>query len=336
MATGDHPETATSIAEEIGLGGAKINAVSQSEINLMNDEEFEQAIMNSNVFARVNPDTKYSLAKELQEKGEIVAMTGDGVNDAPALKQANIGIAMGIIGTDVARDSANIILANDNFNTIIDAIEQGRLVFRNLRQATTYLLSTNTAEMVTIIITLILGMPVPLVAIQILWMNIVTDGFNGAALATEPAHGDLLNTNPKDPNEGILNKKSLGFIAIASLTMSILAVSVFYFNYETNLQKARTLVFVIMNFTQLFNFLSMRSLRLSFFKIGAFSSKWVNLAWLTSFSLILIALNFEPLRQALDFSKISSLEIVIIFSLSSLSFWFVEIYKKLLSVSENI
>lgn len=326
MITGDHKETAIAIAKEIGMVGN--NSLSQSEIDSLSEEDFYDLIKKTTIFSRINPETKLRIVETLQKQGHVVAMTGDGINDAPALKKSDIGISMGIIGTDVARESSEMILTDDNFTSIVNAVEEGRIVFRNVRNASTYLVSTNIAESITIILSLILKLPLPLLPIHLLWMNVITDGFNGISLAFEKSHNTALSEKPKPKNENILNKEIIPYILIVSLVMTISTISFFiYFNNNYGINKAMTAAFVTMNICQLFNVFNMRSMHKSLFEIGLFKNKYVIFSVLFSL-LCLFSLIFIPLFQSFfNFELLSWLELLIIFLVSSLVLITGEIYK---------
>ncbi len=327
MKTGDHKETAIAIAKEIGLVKGKALALNEKELMKMSNEEFKEAVKNVDIFARVNPKMKMKIVKTLQEQGEIVAMTGDGVNDAPALKSADIGIAMGIIGTDVARESSEIVLTNDNFSSIVDAIEEGRIVFQNVRQTSFYLVTTNVAEDVTIISSLAMGFPLPLIPIQLLYLNLVTDGINEIALAMEPGHHDVLNQKPRDKKEKILNKELIPFLILTAGLMAIATIYLFQHFLFQGLDKARTVAFVSMSMFQLFNVLNMRSLKKSLFKIGIFSNKFLFLS-LTISLLAMIAVIYIPwISGIFQFVPLGLKEFLLITLIASSVFMFGEIYK---------
>lgn len=331
MATGDHKETALAIACEVGIISEKQKlqqkALDDKEISSMSDKELESALEEYNVFSRLTPKSKFRIAKLLQNKGHIVAMTGDGVNDGPALKKADIGISMGIVGTDVARESSDIVLTDDNFSSIINAIEEGRLVFNNTRQSSFFLITTNFAEYLSMLGALLIGLPLPLLARQLLWLNLVTDGVPNLALAAEPKHHDLLNEKPRNKNENILSKEIIPFLIM--ITILMVGISFFLFNQYLNqsLEKARTTVFLGLAFTQMFNAINLRSLKKSIFKIRLFSSKPFN--WALSISVILtfLVIYIPSIRNAFDFVIISPLEMLFIISLSSIVFLAGEIYK---------
>ncbi len=334
MTTGDHRGTAVAIAREVGIldnfsDEPEKVSLTEEELNKMSKQEFNQAVSEINVFARLTPNMKLRIAESLQEKGEIVAMTGDGVNDAPALKKADIGIAMGIIGTDVARESSEIILADDNFASIVNAIEEGRIVFTNTRQTSTFLVTTNFAEHATLIASLILFVQLPLLPTQILWLNLVTDGVSGLALANEPGHGNTLKEPPRKKNEGILSKEILPFLLLMTVVMTVLTIAFFsyHLSVDGDIDKARTAAFTIMAFTQLFNVLNMRSMKLSIFKIGFFSNKYVPICLLAAIFLQFIAIYF--LDSVFHFARLDFHEVVLIFIFSSFVLWFGEIYKYL-------
>ena len=203
MITGDHGATARAIAQQLKLVNTD-DVLTGVELEEMSEEVLSQRVLDVDIYARVNPEHKLRLVRLLQEHGLIVAMTGDGVNDAPALKQADVGISMGIMGTDVARDSSDLVLADDNFATVVNAVEEGRIVFTNSRQTSFFLVTTNIAESVTLLVSILLGLPLPLTATQILWLNLVTDGVTDMALATEPGHGEIMKASPLKKNENIL------------------------------------------------------------------------------------------------------------------------------------
>lgn len=330
MMTGDHKLTATSIAKKIGILEIENekNSLSQLELEALSPIEFVEAVKNVNVFARLTPKMKLEITTELQRQGQIVAMTGDGVNDAPALKKADVGISMGLIGTDVAREASDMVLVDDNFVTIIKAIEQGRVVFSNIKRSVYYLISTNIAESITILTALILGLPAPLVASQILWMNLVTDGVNGIAIATEKENGEELQQKPRPKKEGILTKSILPYILSISGIMLVFSILAFQYFLPTSLDKARTAVLVVMSFTQLFNVLNMRSLTQSSFKVGLFGNKYVNFGVSFSTLLIILSVYWTPLAAGLKHAPLQPLEFLILFVISSTSLWFGEIYKK--------
>ncbi len=330
MATGDHRGTAFAIAREVGLiDGDKPDGLvyTQNDLEKMSEAEFSAAVERALVFARLTPNMKLRIAEALQAKGQVIAMTGDGVNDAPALKKADIGIAMGIAGTDVARESADMVLADDNFASIVNAIEEGRTVFINTRQASTFLITTNFAENVTIICTMLMGLPLPLITTQILWLNLVTDGVSGTPLAFEPVHKGVLDEGVRDRSENILNKTMAPFLVLIVGLMTLGTVAVFSLLLDEGIEKARTGAFAVMAFTQVFNVFNMRSLKHSVFEIGFFGNKYLLWGVLASFVLTLTVLYLPWLQHVFTFVSLDISELLLIIGFSSLVLWFGEIYK---------
>lgn len=328
MATGDHAETALSIGKKVGIvreGREKV--YTDAQLSKMSEEEFDQAISEADVFSRLTPLMKLKIAKSLQKQGSLIAMTGDGVNDAPALKQANIGIAMGIMGTDVAKDASMMVLADDNFATIVKAVEQGRIVFNNARRTSFFLVTTNFAEILTLIVAVSMGMSMPLTATQILWINLVTDGFCDKALATEQGKGNELQAPPIDPKENILNKTIYPFLIINVLIMTTLAITAYLWYLPYGIDKARTMVFITMAFSQLFNTFNMRNLTGSTFKIGLFSNKWVNYALLVSVLIQILIIEIPFFSNLFKFQVVPVEEFLFWVVLSSSVFWVTEIFK---------
>ena len=327
MATGDHKRTAVAIAKELGLDYK--NAISEEELVGIPEKEFEKIVEAYNVFARVSPETKMRIAEILQKQGEIVAMTGDGVNDAPALKKADVGIAMGIIGTDAARESAQIILTDDNFATIIDAIEEGRLVFRNVQKVGAFLLSTNFAEGATILATMAIGLPLPLLPTQILWLNLVTDSLAGFPLAGELAHENLLKERPKSFQENILSKRTFPFMILMIIVMVIGAIIIFKVTLPLGIEKARTLAFLFIAFSQLFNVLNLRSLEKSVFRMNPFSNKYLVFGLGAALLANVLVVYVPKMREIFHLEAVSAKEFLIILLVSFLIIIFAEIYKML-------
>lgn len=278
------------------------------------------------VFARVSPGMKLRIAEHLQQQGHLIAMTGDGVNDAPALKRADVGISMGIRGTDVAKDASQIVLSDDNFATIVKAIKEGRIVFQNVRQTSYFLLTTNFAMVSTIITAIAIGWPFPLTPTHILWVNLVTDGVMELGLATERGHNDIMKQKPQPRNVNILSRNVVPYLIIMSVVMLALALSVFRF-YLPNEATARTAIFFAIAMTQVFNTFNMRSLKLSVFEIGLFSNKWVNIAFVVSLTLQLLVVHVPFLRQLFHFGPISWTDTLVIILLSSVVVWAGELYK---------
>lgn len=285
MITGDHLETAKAIAKEIGIKGKAITGL---ELERMSDAELKEKILEIGVFARVNPEHKVRILKAFKAQGKTVAMTGDGVNDAPALKLADIGIAMGIAGTDVAKEASEMVLADDHFSTIVGAIREGRRVFDNIRKFVLYLLSSNSGEILTILIAMLLALPLPLLAIHILWINLITDGLPALALGVEREEKGIMRRPPRKAHEHLVEFPHLIFIILVGLVMAIGTISIFLaFNPWKNLAKAQTIAFITLVLYQLFNVLNCRS-KDSIFKIGFFTNK--NLLMAIGFSILTLIL----------------------------------------------
>ncbi|MBU1204144.1 MAG: HAD-IC family P-type ATPase [Nanoarchaeota archaeon] len=332
MTTGDHKSTALAIAREVGIVNVKKNSkypqvLTENELTGLSPDKFKETIQNVSVFARLTPSMKMKIAQALQDQGHIVAMTGDGINDAPALKKADIGISMGIIGTDVARESSDLVLADDNFASIVNAIEEGRIVFINTRNASSFLVTTNFAETITLLTAIIFGYPLPLLPTQILWLNLVTDGTAGVALALEPKHDSVIEQRPRNPKENVLSKEILPFVLIMVFTMGCLTLLVFSRFLPQTIEKARTGAFTVMAFTQIFNVLNMRSTKKSFFKIGFFSNRFLVFSLPASIAAILFAIYLPFLQRIFGFTPLHITEVVLIITMSSLVLIFGEIYK---------
>jgi magnesium-transporting ATPase (P-type) len=277
MITGDHAVTARTIAKKLGIGGKDPKVITGRELEVMDDEELFQKVQEIDVYARVSPNHKLRITRQLIRAGEIVAVTGDGVNDAPALKAAHIGVAMGKGGTDVAREASDMVLADDNFTSIFHAVEEGRIVFDNLRKVTFFLIPTGIAAILTILGSILLGLPLPYLPAQLLWINLVTNGLQDVALAFEPGEKDVLSRPPRDPKEGIMNRTLIVRTALVSLLISAGVLYEFWWALDqgVSLERARTLAMTVMVFFQFFQAWNSRSEIQSVFTINPMSNPFL-------------------------------------------------------------
>jgi Ca2+-transporting ATPase len=278
MITGDHPLTASTIARELGML-KNWRVVSGRDLEAMSDDEFKQQVADIGVYARVSPADKLRVVKAWQQRGQIVAMTGDGVNDAPALKKADVGIAMGITGTDVSKEAAGMTLLDDNFATIVASVEEGRIVFGNIKKYLMYLLSCNVGEIVLLAGAVIVGFPLPLSAVQILYVNLATDGLPALALAVDPPEPDLMLRNPRDPRIGIFTRPVVMMLLVGGLWSAIVNMALFTWLLRSGrpLSEVMALTFVTLVLIQFFNAYNCRSDRLSIVR-QPFANRWLNMA----------------------------------------------------------
>ena len=299
MITGDYPNTARAIAEEIGLLRPGRKVMTGADLNDLSDEDMLENVQVTDVYARVSPEHKMRIVDALRSNKEVVAMTGDGVNDAPAIKRADIGVAMGITGTDVAKGTADMVLTDDNYASIVSAVEQGRVIYSNIRKFVYYLLSCNAAEIMIIFLAIVFGWPVPLTAIQLLWLNLVTDGAPALALGTEPGDPDIMDRPPRPPEENIINKyMQIGIlvqtIAITAVTLGAFAIGRYI--DPDHIEFAETMAFVTLSISELFRAYTARSEFYPLLKIGLFKNKIMNWAVLGSLVLIMLVV-YVPFLQ---------------------------------------
>jgi len=333
MLTGDQLGTAVAIGKEVGLFDGEDAAgqvFTEVEVVEADDTSFRDMLSRAAIFARVSPETKLRIVGEFQKQGRTVAMTGDGVNDAPALKKASIGISMGIIGTDVSKEVSDMVLADDNFISIVNAIEEGRIVFRNIKQTVAYLFMTNMGEVTTVLASILMGLPLPLLPAQILWMNLVTDGFPDIALATEREHGEILDEPPRRPDTPIISKNVLILTALVSVFMCVGTLSLFVWALRTgDVAYARTIAFTTMAVFQLWNVFNMRSARTSIFRLGLTSNLYVLASVVASLLLQLAVLYLPLLQTVFRTMPLGLTDWILITAVTSTVFFAVEFYKYL-------
>jgi Ca2+-transporting ATPase len=268
MLTGDHPATAAAIAEKLGFPCSDKRSMTGTELTALSDEDLEAQVENVRVYARVNPEQKIRIVHALQAKGHFVAMTGDGVNDAPALKAATIGVAMGRRGTEVAREAAEVVLLDDSFETIVAAVREGRRIYDDIRKFIRYTMTSNSGEIWVLVLAPLLGMPLPLLPLQILWINLVTDGLPGLALSAEPAERGIMRRKPRPPEESILSGGMATHILFVGLLIGGLTLATQRWFWQRGYEEWQTMVFTVLVVAQLFNCLAIRSEHDSIFRIG--------------------------------------------------------------------
>jgi len=337
MITGDHPLTAVNIARQLGIS-SNDRVMTGRELAGRGPRELEPLIADVSVFARVAPSDKLHIVQALQNQNEVVAMTGDGVNDAPALKQAHIGVAMGQIGTDVSKEASEMVLLDDNFATIVNAVEEGRIVYDNIRKFVKYTMTSNAGEVWVMVLGPLLGMPLPLLPLQILWVNLVTDGLPGLALAIEPAERSTMRRPPLPVGEHIMGRGMWRDIAWVGLLMGFVSLSFGYFSWthggaeETHW---RTIVFTVLTLSQMGNAMAIRSSHDSLFRIGLFSNPAILGAVLLTFALQMCVLYVPWLQRVFHTNPLSMFELAICVGLSSVVFIAIETQKWILRRNDS-
>jgi len=331
MVTGDHKLTALAIAKEIGLLKEDSLVLTGAELDRMGEKEYGEVVEQVAVYARVSPEHKLKIVKALKKRGHIVAVTGDGVNDAPALKYSDIGISMGITGTEVAKEASDMVLADDNFTTIVAAIEEGRGIYDNIKKYLTYLLSCNIGEILVMLVAGLLGWPLPLLAVQILWVNLTTDGLPAIALGVDPPDPDIMDRPPRDPQESIFTKPIKIIIGFVALVMTLVLVSLFGWALNNRgVVEAQTLVFATMVFFELARSYSSRSQRHPVLKIGIFKNRFLNIAVFSSIILQLLVIEVPAFDIIFETAPLSLSDWALILPLSLTGFLGTEIIKYLL------
>jgi P-type Ca2+ transporter type 2C len=337
MITGDHQLTAQAIAEDLGISTPGGSVVTGKELEVMDQRELEQTVKSVNVYARVAPEHKLRIVQALQAGNQIVAMTGDGVNDAPALKQADIGIAMGITGTDVSKEASDMVLLDDNFATIVAATEEGRVVYTNIRRFIKYILGSNIGEVIVIAVSPLIaaGAGVPLTPLQILWMNLVTDGLPALALAVEPAEPNVMNRPPNNPQESIF-ARGLGLymvrigIVLATITVALMIWAYRYTHapgYTGDVESWKTMVFTTLCLAQMGHAIAIRSNTQLTYQLNPFTNVylWASVILTTTLQMALI---YVPhLRSFFGTHLLSGTELAVCFGFSALMFVWVEMEK---------
>jgi Ca2+-transporting ATPase len=324
MITGDHPATARAVARRTGIAGSDDKVLTGAELAALSDSALAERIARVRVYARVDPAQKIRIVEALQRSGECVAMTGDGVNDAPALRKADIGVAMGRTGTDVAREAAGLILLDDDFATIVAAVQEGRRIFDNIRKFVRYAVTCNSAEIWTIFLAPFLGLPIPLLPIHILWINLVTDGLPGLALAAEPAERDVMQRPPRPPKQSIFADGLWQHTIWVGLVMAGLALFTQAYALGAGLPHWQTMVFTVLTLSQMAQVLAIRSERLSLFQQGIFTNLPLLGAVVLTVLLQLATIYVPVLNPIFHTSPLTLVELALCLALSSAIFFIVE------------
>jgi len=326
MITGDHPLTAERIARDLGIFQDG-QVVTGRELSQMNDQDLEEIARDVNVFARVSPEHKLRIVTALQNRGEIVAMTGDGVNDAPALRKADIGVAMGITGTDVSKEASDMVLLNDNYATIVGAVREGRTIYENIRKFIKYTMTSNAGEVIVMLFAPFFGLPLPLTALQILWINLVTDGLPGLALSIEPTEKDAMQRPPVDPRKGIFSEGLGIYITWVGLLMGGVSLGLGVWGWMTGNPYWSTMVFTTITLSQMGHALAVRSENHSLFELGLLSNKAMLAAVVSTLVLQLLITYVGPLQEIFNTKPLPPLELALSLGLSLVVFLAVEAEK---------
>jgi Ca2+-transporting ATPase len=328
MITGDHPLTARQIASELGIT-QNAQVLTGQEVERLSPEELQSAVAHVSVFARVSPEHKLKIVGALQARGEIASMTGDGVNDAPALKKADIGVAMGITGTDVSKEAADMVLLDDNFATIVAAVEEGRVIFDNIKKFVKFSVAGNVGKILVALLgpLPVFGLPLPLQPLQLLWLNLLTDGLLGLGLGVEPAEKDVMKRPPARPSDSIFAGGMVSYIALVGLLTGAVALAVGLYYYHTGSPYWQTMIFTVLCFSQIGQAFATRSSSASFFKIGLLTNKLL-LGMAAAVALAQLAAIYLPFMNQFVYTRplpVSDLIIAVV--ASSVVFWAIEIQK---------
>lgn len=327
MITGDHLLTACAIAKDLGIMRNTDKAITGQELHEMTDDDFKKEVQNISVYARATPDDKIRIVKAWQELGQTVAMTGDGVNDAPALKAADIGCAMGITGTDVAKNAADIVLTDDNFSTIVSAVSEGRKIFQNIKRTIMFLLGSNIGEILSVFVAMLIWRQSPLLSMHLLWINLVTDGLPAIALGREKLFDNVMTQKPTGKNENIFNKSFLLRIFAHGTIFAILTLLGFWYGNEYGgITKARTIAFLILALSQIFHSFNLRSSR-SLFETGFFSNKHLTKANLISFAMVTFIALIPKVHQIFALDMLQPYEYLGVLIVSTVPIFIVELSK---------
>lgn len=330
MITGDHPGTALAIATRLGIAQDAAEMLSGEQLSALSEAEFAERVRKLRVYARVSPEQKLRIVKALQAQGEFVAMTGDGVNDAPALKRAGIGLAMGIGGTDVAREAADMVLLDDDFSSIVRAVRAGRRIFDNIRKFISYTMSSNSGEIWTLFLAPFLGLPIPLLPIHILWINLVTDGLPGLALTTEKTEPGIMQRPPRKRDQSIFSQGMWQHILWVGLLLGGVSLAAMAWAISRQAAHWQTMVFTVLTISQLFNAFAVRSESASLFKIGLFSNLPMLGAVLLTLLLQMAVIYLPALNRIFHTQPLPALDLAVCLALSSLVLFAVEFEKLLI------
>jgi Ca2+-transporting ATPase len=327
MITGDHKITAIAIARELGMLEDEGEAISGTELDSMSQQDLEDNVENYSVYARVSPEHKMRIIKAWQSKGQVVAMTGDGVNDAPALKSADIGVAMGITGTDVAKEASEMVLTDDNFATIVSAVREGRVIYANILKTIQFLLSCNIGEILVLLVATLVNWDIPLLPIHILWVNLVTDSFPALALGVDPAEAGIMDRRPRSPKKGVFDKGMTIRIGYQGVMVGVLTLTAFLIGKGVDTATGQTMAFAVLAISQLLHAFNVRSNERSLFKIGLFTNGYLVGAVVVSLALQFLVMLVPGLARLFSITQLSAQQWLVVVVLSLIPIAVVEILK---------